>query len=55
MEKYELDLDEIGELLNHAIDLFLKYEYEMGYDEPRARMETIQEIVRVLTSAEEGS
>jgi hypothetical protein len=54
LEKYELDIDQIAELLHHAIDLFLRYEYELGYDEPRARAETIQEIVRTLALQTEG-
>jgi len=55
LEKYELDLDQIAELLHHAIDLFLRYEYELGYDEPRARSEAIQEIVRTLALQEDSS
>lgn len=54
MERYEFDLDEITELLNHVIDLFLKYEYEEGYDEPRARMEAVQKIVRTLAAEADG-
>jgi hypothetical protein len=51
--KYELDLNQIAELLDHLIDVFLKYEYEHGYDEPRARMEAIREIMDALESQED--
>jgi hypothetical protein len=52
-DRYVLDLDQIAQLLHHFTDLYLKYEYEQGYDEPRARLAAIRDIIEALRAQED--
>ncbi len=48
MTKYVLDSDQIKTLIEKAIDLFMDYQYRYGYEEPRARSETVMKIMETL-------
>jgi hypothetical protein len=48
MTKYVLDSDQLRAVIEKAIDLFMDYQYKHGYDEPRARSETVMKIMETL-------
>jgi hypothetical protein len=48
MAKYVLDSDQLKTVIERAIDLFLEYQYRLGYDEPRARSEVVMDIMEIL-------
>ncbi len=48
MIKYVLNSDQLKTLIERAIDLFMDYQYRHGYDEPRARSETVMKIMETL-------
>lgn len=45
MRKYVLDSDQLRIILEKVIDIFLNYQFERGYDEPRARTEAIMDVI----------
>jgi hypothetical protein len=48
MAKYTFDSTLLSKLLHRTIDLFLKYQYENGFEEPRAREDAIMDIIGAL-------
>jgi hypothetical protein len=45
MTKYAFDSTTLSKVLHKTIDLFLKYQYESGFEEPRAREQAIMDII----------
>ena len=45
MKKYILDRGQLLKLLDRTIDLFLEYQYRQGYEEPKAREETLRDVM----------
>lgn len=50
MKKYLLNSQQVKQLMEKAIDLFLEYQYKRGYDEPRARSEAVMEVMGSIKS-----
>lgn len=50
MPRYVFDTQQITQILDKTIDLFLEYQFKHGYDEPKARSEAIREIIGLLRS-----
>jgi septation ring formation regulator EzrA len=50
MKKYLLNSQQVKELIEKAIDLFLEYQYKRGYDEPKARSEAVMEVMGSIKS-----
>jgi hypothetical protein len=50
MEKYQLHAEQIKQLVEKAIDLFLEYQYKRGYDEPLARSAAVMDVIGALKS-----
>jgi hypothetical protein len=48
MTKYMLTAAMLSKVLHKSIDLFLKYQYESGFEEPRAREQAIMDIIGLL-------
>jgi hypothetical protein len=48
MAKYRCDSTSLWKVLHRAIDLFLLYQYERGFEEPRAREHAIMDILGAL-------
>jgi hypothetical protein len=48
MEKYLFHADQLKQLLEKTIDLFLEYQYKRGYDEPIARSGAVMDIIGSL-------
>ena len=53
MKKYAFDSRQLEKLLDDTINLFLEYQFKMGYEEPRAREEALREIIGSLHPASE--
>jgi len=47
-KKYAFDPAMLSRVLDKTIDLFLKYEYESGFEEPRARERAIIDIMGIF-------
>ena len=45
MEKYLLHADQLKQLMEKTIDLFLEYQYKRGYDEPVARSRAVTDVI----------
>jgi hypothetical protein len=45
VKKYTLDRVQLLKLLDRTIDLFLEYQYKQGYEEPKAREETLRDMM----------
>lgn len=54
MEKCAFNQEEMVRVLDHVIDLFMKYQYERGYEEPRARAEAIRDVMEGLARSGGG-
>ncbi|MFP5214025.1 MAG: hypothetical protein ACLGPL_11680 [Acidobacteriota bacterium] len=54
MKRFVLNSDQLSGLMDRAIDLFLKYQYGDGFDEPKARKEAIQQIMNELEALSAG-
>ena len=50
MEKYLLHAEQLKQLVEKAIDLFLEYQYKRGYDEPLARSAAVMDVIGSLKS-----
>jgi hypothetical protein len=50
MEKYLLHAEQLKQLVEKAIDLFLEYQYKHGYDEPMARSAAVMDVIGSLKS-----
>ncbi len=48
MKKYLLHEDQLKQLMEKTIDLFLDYQYKRGYDEPVARSRAVTDIIGSL-------
>ena len=48
MEKYLLNAEQINQLMEKAIDLFLEYQYKHGYDEPMAKSRAVMDVIGSL-------
>ena len=48
MKKYLLHEDQLKQLMEKTIDLFLEYQYKRGYDEPGARSRAVADIIGSL-------
>jgi len=48
MQKYLLHADQLRQLMEKTIDLFLEYQYKRGYDEPVARSRAVTDIIGSL-------
>lgn len=48
MKKYLLHEDQLKQLMEKTIDLFLEYQYKRGYDEPVARSSAVADILGSL-------
>ena len=48
MEKYLLNTEQLKQLMEKAIDLFLEYQYKRGYDEPIARSGAVMDVIGSL-------
>jgi len=48
MKKYLLHADQLKQLMEKTIDLFLEYQYKLGYDEPVAKSRAVTEIIGSL-------
>ena len=54
MEKYLLDSRQLETILDKTIDLFLKYQYGHGYDEPLARSRAVADVIGSLRVLKTG-
>jgi len=54
MEKYLLHAEQLKQLVEKAIDLFLEYQYKRGYDEPLARSAAVMDVIGSLKKFREG-
>ncbi len=45
---YAFDLNELVDLLDETISVFMEYEYRFGYEEPKARQMAVQEMINRL-------
>jgi hypothetical protein len=54
MEKYLLDSGQLETLLDKTIDLFLRYQYRHGYDEPLARSRAVADVIGSLRILKTG-
>ncbi len=48
MRRYSFDVVALSKLLNKTIDLFLRYQFTEGFEEPEAREMAITDIVGML-------
>jgi len=48
MKKYLLTTEQLKQLMEKAIDLFLEYQYKRGYDEPMARSGAVTDVIGSL-------
>lgn len=48
MEKYLLNAEQLKQLLEKAIDLFLEYQYKRGYEEPMAKSGAVMDVLGSL-------
>jgi hypothetical protein len=48
MEKYLFHADQLKQLMEKTIDLFLEYQYKRGYDEPIARSRAVTDVIGSL-------
>ena len=55
MEKYLLHAEQLKQLVEKAIDLFLEYQYKRGYDEPLAKSTAVMDVIGSLRKFREDS
>ncbi len=55
MEKYLLDSRQLETILDKTIDLFLKYQYSNGYEEPLARSRAVADVIGSLRVLKAGA
>ena len=48
MKKYLLTAEQLKQLMEKSIDLFLEYQYKRGYDEPMARSGAVMDVIGSL-------
>ena len=48
MKKYLLNAEQLKQLMEKAIDLFLEYQYKRGYDESMARSGAVVDVIGSL-------
>ena len=48
MGKYLLKTEQLNQLMDKVIDLFLEYQYKRGYDEPLARSAALRDVIGLL-------
>jgi len=48
MKKYQLTTEQLKQLMEKAIDLFLEYQYKRGYDEPMAKSGAVMNVIGSL-------
>jgi len=48
MPKYLIDSEQLRIILEKSIDIFQIYQFERGYDEPRARTEAVMDVIGTL-------
>jgi hypothetical protein len=48
MQKYLFNAEQLKQLVEKAIDLFLEYQYKRGYDEPLARSAAVMDVIGSL-------
>ncbi len=54
MKKYSVDRDQLLEIMDRTINLFLEYQYGQGFEEPRAREEALRDMLASLDALLEG-
>ncbi len=54
MKKYTVDREQLLELMDRAINLFLEYQFKKGYEEPRAREEALRDVLGMMDSLLDG-
>ncbi len=54
MEKYLLDSKQLETILDKTIDLFLRYQYGRGYEEPLARSRAVADVIGSLRVLKTG-
>ena len=50
MSKYLFTEEQIQQLIEKSIDLFLKYQYGWGYEEPMAKSAAVMDVMGALKS-----
>lgn len=50
MEKYLFSAEQIKQLIEKSIDLFLQYQYGRGYEEPMAKSAAVMDVLGSLKS-----
>ncbi|MDA8307000.1 MAG: hypothetical protein M0Z81_09255 [Deltaproteobacteria bacterium] len=48
MEKYLFTAEQLKQLIEKSIDLFLKYQYGRGYEEPMAKSAAVMDVLGSL-------
>ena len=48
MEKYLFSAEQLKQLIEKSIDLFLKYQYGHGYEEPMAKSAAVMDVMGSL-------
>ena len=48
MDKYLFSAEQLKQLIEKSIDLFLKYQYGQGYEEPMAKSAAVMDIMGSL-------
>ncbi len=48
MKQYVFNSEQLVQVLDETLDLFMEYQFKWGFEEPRAREEAIREIVAKL-------
>lgn len=48
MEKYLFTAEQLKQLIERSIDLFLKYQYGRGYEEPMAKSAAVMDVMGSL-------
>ncbi len=48
MRRYSFDVVALSKLLNKTIDLFLRYQFKEGFEEPESREMAITDIIGML-------
>ena len=48
MDKYLFSAEQLKQLIERSIDLFLKYQYGRGYEEPMAKAAAVMDVIGSL-------
>ena len=51
MEKYLLSAEQLQRLMEKTIDLFLEYQYKLGYEEATAKSGAVMDMIETLKKA----